>query len=130
MFGGEDLFAARGVARSIEKADGVKVREQIGRRFGAERRASYVSFLHCLPHGWSVIPHQPSQIGRCKVAVYDLAQIRADSATLSVDTVTLDALLGLEEIFAAGGIAGYVNGRVGAQCGQACEYCYLKNPHI
>ena len=105
VFGGEDLLAAAGIAGLFEIALGDEKGKQVGGGFGRQLAFGDVLFAHGGPHVGGMIPHQAGHDRGSEVAIDLGGEVGSDVAAAAVDAVTLDALLALEDLLAAAGIA-------------------------
>ena len=102
---GERLFAARGVARLVEEARRIQVREQIGGVLRAQFGPLDAGPLHGRPHYRRMIPHGAGEQRGRKAAVHPGAQIHAHLAALAIHAMARDAALVFKEPGASPGVA-------------------------
>src|SRR5436309_1890472 len=107
MLRAEYLFAAHGFAGLVEKSCGIEEGKKIGCSLRAQLRPFDSGALHRRPHHGCMVPHGAREQRRRETAIDASAKVRRRPAALPVDAVTLYTAFGLEECFAALGIAGH-----------------------
>jgi hypothetical protein len=93
-----------GVTAPLEKLDGVKVREQVGRVPVAHFGNRHASLSHGIPHARSVIPKQPGQPVWGEASPHASPQIGGGFPALTVDAVAENALARMENLSAPPGV--------------------------